>query len=76
MVVHSLLIIRHNLHSFTYVWESEEKDFFGKSLSALCENGHFKNVQKSKPAPDLYQKSGFSDLEHNAANCENLCFLL
>jgi hypothetical protein len=31
--------------------------------------GHFKNVQKPKGPPDLYQKSGFSDLEHNAANC-------
>ena len=47
-----------------------------KSLAALCEIGHFKNVQKSKGPPDLYQKSRFLDLEHNAANCVFLYFLL
>jgi hypothetical protein len=32
--------------------------------------GHLLNVQNAKGPPDFFQKSGFSDLEHNAANCD------
>ena len=47
----------------------QKRKKFRKSLAALFENGHFKNVQKSKGPPEFYQKSVFLDLEHNAANC-------
>jgi hypothetical protein len=42
---------------------------FWASRTALFENGHFKNVQNAKGPPDFFQKSGFSDLQHNAAIC-------
>jgi hypothetical protein len=43
---------------------------FGQGGGQKHEIGHFKNVQNAKGSPDFYQKSGFSDLEHNAANCD------
>ena len=43
---------------------------FGKAGGQKHEIGHFKNVQNAKGPPDFYQKSGFLDLEHNAAICD------
>ena len=43
---------------------------FGKAGGQKHEIGHFINVQNAKGPPDFFQKSGFSDLEHNAANCD------
>ena len=42
---------------------------FGKAGGQKHEIGHFKNVQNAKGPPDFMQKSGFLDLEHNAAIC-------
>ena len=42
----------------------------GKGGGQKHEIGHFINVQNAKGPPDFFQKSGFSDLEHNAANCD------
>jgi len=54
----------------------ENRKKIGKGGGQKHEIGHFKNVQNAKGPPDFYQKSGFLDLEHNAANCVFLCFLL
>ena len=42
---------------------------FGQGGGQKTEIGHFKNVQNAKGPPDFMQKTRFSDLEHNAANC-------
>ena len=49
---------------------NKKRKKFEKAGGQKTENGHFKNVQKPKGPPDFFQKSGFSDLEHNAANCD------
>jgi hypothetical protein len=36
--------------------KGKDGKFFGQSGRPLLENGHFKNVQNAKPAPDFWQK--------------------
>ena len=43
---------------------------FGQGGGQKTEIGHFINVQNAKGPPDFFQKRRFSDLEHNAANCD------